>query len=277
MSLAAWFASPLASPPRVSPNVATSVSIRRYLNACMALSCLFLLPSCLVVAAGGVAATGGYVAGQERGVNDTASDTRIRAEINNAWFKYSSDMAQQLNLSIYEGRVLITGMVSNPDWKDEAVRLVWKVDGVKEVNSEIQVADKSTFMDTARDKLITYRLRSAIIADSKVRSVNYTIDTVNGIVYLSGSARTQGELDLVTDYARNIPNVQRVVNYVRVRPGETSSPPVADTSAPPPSQDAPVDAPAPSSTPSPPPQAAGSPTTPSNGGGGAKIEVQPLQ
>jgi osmotically-inducible protein OsmY len=237
----------------------------------MALSCLLALPSCFAVVLGGAAATGGYVAGQERGVNDTASDARIRTEINNAWFKYDSDMAQQLNLSIYEGDVLITGAVSNPEWKDAAVRLVWKVDGVKQVHSEIELADKSSFSDTARDKLITYRLRTAIIGDSKVRSINYTIDTVNGIVYLSGSARTQGELDLVTDYARNIPNVKRVVNYVHVRPGEPSAPPVADTSAPAPAataQPAPVDAPA--------PQAAGSPP-PSNSSSSSKIEVQPLQ
>ncbi len=268
MPLAAWF----ASPPMPS-GLASSALVRRYLSACIALSCLGLLSSCAAVVIGGAAATGGYVAGQERGVNDTASDTRIRAEINNAWFKYDSDMAQQLSLSVYEGRVLITGVVSNPDWKDQAVRLVWQVDGVKEVNSEVELADKSGIMDTARDKLITYRLRSAIIADSKVRSVNYTIDTVNGVIFLSGSARTQGELDLVTDYARNIPNVKRVVNYARVRPGEPS-PPVANTGAPATATtqpDSPIDAPSAA------PQAAGSPTPPSNSSGTGKIEVQPLQ
>jgi osmotically-inducible protein OsmY len=256
----------------VSPGLASSGSGRRYLSACIGLASLALLPSCIpVIVAGG--ATGGYVAGQERGVNDTASDTRIRAQINDLWFKYDTDMVQQLSLSVYEGRVLITGAVSNPDWKVEAVRLVWQVDGVKEVNSEIELADKSSIMDGARDKLITTRLRSAILFDSKVRSVNYTIDTVNGVVYLTGSGRTQGELDLVTDYARNIPNVKRVVSYVRIRPGEPSTP-VADTNATPAAaQPAPVSTPAPSAA----PQAVGSPAPLTNGSGPAKIEVQPLQ
>ena len=31
------------------------------------------------------------------------------------------------------GEVLIAGQVSNPDWKVEAVRLAWQVDGVKKV------------------------------------------------------------------------------------------------------------------------------------------------
>src|SRR5689334_22409772 len=114
----------------------------------------------------------------------------------------------------------------------DAVRLAWQAEGVKQVNSEIQVADKSTLADEARDTWITTRLRAAILTDGKVRSLNYSIETVNGVVYLMGSARTQGELDLVTNYARNIPNVKRVVSYVTVRPGEPSRPAMPATAAP---------------------------------------------
>lgn len=252
--------------------LASASSIRRYLKASVALLGLAALPSCIPLIAGGAA--GGYVAGQERGVGDQATDVRIRAQINDLWFKYDTDMIQQLSLSVYEGRVLITGTVSNPDWKVEAVRLAWQVNGVKEVNSEIQFADKSSVIDSARDELITTRLRTAILFDSQVRSVNYTIDTVNGVVYLTGSARTQGELDLVTNYARNIPNVKRVVSYVRIRPGEPHAPVDATAGAAPgPSSPPPPAAPAPYATPAP----AGAPAPLSSGSGPAKIEVEPLQ
>lgn len=195
------------------------------------------LDGCIPVLAGG-AATGGYVAGQERGVGTIASDTGIKASINNKWYHYNSDMASQLELSVYDGRVLITGTVANPDWKAEAVRLAWEADGVKEVSSEVQVADKSRITDAARDEWITTKLRSAILFDSDVRSVNYTIDVINGVIYLSGSARSQAELDKVVGYARNIANVKRVVNYVRIRPGDTSS--TASSAPPRPAPPAPV-------------------------------------
>jgi hypothetical protein len=52
-----------------------------------------------------------------------------------------------------------------------------------------------------------------------VRSVNYDIDTVDGSVYLIGSATTQTELDHATGLARTVPGVKRVVSYVEVRPG----------------------------------------------------------
>ena len=59
--------------------------------------------------------------------------------------------------------------------------------------------------------------------DSQVKSINYTIKTANGIVYIVGSARSQAELERVTGYARNIPNVRKVVTYVRIRSGEPSA------------------------------------------------------
>jgi osmotically-inducible protein OsmY len=178
-------------------------------------------------------------------------------------------MQRQLSLSVYDGRVLITGTVSNPEWKTEAVRLAWAVKDVKEVNSEIELAANAGIGDTARDEMITTRLRSAILFDSQIRSVNYTIDTVNGSVYLSGSARSQGELDKVTNYARNIPNVKRVVSYVRIRPGEPSPP---SDAAP-----APVPAAAPTAPNAPPAAPESSPTTPTNPNAPSAIEVQPLQ
>jgi osmotically-inducible protein OsmY len=247
------------------PSSSSRSVIPRPLVAGAALLGLALLPSCIPILAGG-AAGGGYVAGQERGLVGAAKDTEIRALINDRWLKYDTEMTQQLSLSVYDGRVLVTGAVSKADWKVEAVRLAWQVEGVKKVDSEITLADKSSILDAARDELITTRLRSAILFDSHVRSVNYTIDVVNGIVYLTGSARTQGELDLVTGYARNIPNVKRVVSYVQIRPGEPGNS-ASDTQST--GQAAPAGAPPPPPQPNPAPVS--TPTGP------AKIEVQPLQ
>ena len=245
------------------------------LAAAAALLGLLALPACVPVVVAGAAGSGAYVAGQERGVGTQISDAGIRAQINDLWLKYNSDMYGQLSLSVTDGRVLITGAVSNPEWKAEAVRLAWQVNGVKEVDSEIQLADKSSLADAARDELITTRLRSAILFDSQVRSTNYNIDVVNGIVYLSGSARTQGELDRVTDYARNIPNVKRVVSYVKVRPGA----PAAADAAPAPAQPAPASAPPPvvQAAPAPAAPATSAPTPLQGGSPNAPIEVKPLQ
>jgi osmotically-inducible protein OsmY len=234
----------------------------------------WLLQGCVPLVVGGAAAGAGYAAGQERGPVTQVSDTAIRAQIADKWGNFNPEMASELSSNVYDGKVLITGTVKDPEWRVDAVRLAWQVDGVKEVNSEVEVRDKTTLSDDARDTWITTRLRSAMTFDPNVRSLNYTIETVNGTVYLIGSARTQGELERVTNHARNIPNVRKVVTYVDVRPGEPRTLPAA---APPP-EPAPVvpgsgvgQAPAPAADP------AAAPTwSPPPGGRPAPIEARPL-
>jgi osmotically-inducible protein OsmY len=224
-----------------------------------------LLPGCVPVVIGGAAAGAGYAAGQERGPVTQVRDTAIRAQITSKWDQFHPELGSDLSCAVYEGKVLITGTVKDPEWRVDAVRLAWQVEGVKEVHSEVEARDKTTLMDDARDTWITTRLRSALTFDPNIRSLNYTIETVNGIVYLIGSARAQSELDRVTNHARNIPNVRKVVTYVDIRPGEprTASPAAAPAGSAP--------AAAPPTEPPPPP----APITPPSGRP-APIEARPL-
>jgi osmotically-inducible protein OsmY len=99
---------------------------------------------------------------------------------------------------------------------------------VRAVYNEIEVAPVEGVFNGANDAWITAQLRSQLVIDGDVRSVNYTIDTTNGSVYLIGSARSQSELDRATQIARYVPGVKRVVSYVEIRGGS----PVAAMPAP---------------------------------------------
>ena len=116
-----------------------------------------------------------------------------------------------------DGKVVLTGLVPEQQNRLDAARIAWQPDGVKEVINEIEVKDKSTLSDASRDTWITTKLRSKILFDKKISSVNYTIDTVNQKVYLIGIAQSQAELDRVVAYARDIDYVRGVIPYVRVK------------------------------------------------------------
>jgi hypothetical protein len=60
-----------------------------------------------------------------------------------------------------------------------------------------------------------------------VQSINYTVETVGGTVYLMGIGQNQHELDRAINHARTTKYVKNVVSYVRLR-GEPAAG-VADT------------------------------------------------
>jgi osmotically-inducible protein OsmY len=175
-----------------------------------------LLQGCLEAAVG-AGATVGVAAMQERGVKGAASDTAIRAEINHYWFQKSTSLFINLNLQVHEGRVLVSGAVTNPDTRADAIRLAWQANGVREVINEVVVTNEGGLVAYARDTAITTELNARILFAREIQSVNYSIEAVNGTVYLLGVAQNPRELERVVDTARNIRNVRRVVPHVLMK------------------------------------------------------------
>ena len=176
-----------------------------------------IIPACtpVEVAVGAGTATG-VAASQERGIVTSAKDSAISVQIQELWFRTNYEMFGKLSTSVSEGRALLTGKVQDPEMRVEAVKLAWQVDGIAEVINEIEVVNTGSLADSARDFWITTQLRGRLPFDKDIRSINYSIDTVNGTVFLMGIARNQAELDRVTNHARNLAYVRRVVSYVRV-------------------------------------------------------------
>jgi osmotically-inducible protein OsmY len=185
----------------------------------LAAGCCSMLGGCVVAVVGAGAAAGGYTMGQERGPGGVISDSTIQGEINTRWAHDNSAILSYVDLNIFQGRVLLTGDAPNPDIKHQAVQIARGVKGVQEVLDDIQVGERSTMGSNVNDNWILTQLRSALTFDGNISSLNYSLQCVDGVVYILGVAKTQDELDRVVNHARNIPNVVKVVSYIRIRPG----------------------------------------------------------
>ena len=215
---------------------------RPIISVALTLSLPIALGGCPLAIVGGLGAAGGagYAANDERGVHGSSDDFAIKSNIQKAWAQ-ANPLLETLNINVYEGRVLLTGAAPTPESKAQAAEIAGRVPGVRAVYDEIEMTTPETAWADAQDTWINSRLRTELAFNRDIRSVNYTIETVNGSVYLIGSARSQAELDTATNIARNITDVKRVVSYVEVRPGmpvaqqqPLSSPPASAQGAAPP-------------------------------------------
>lgn len=191
---------------------------RTSLIAAAALACAAgLVTGCIegVVLGAGAAATTASL--EERGFSGAVNDTVIHARINSLWLDHSEEMLRKVDLTISEGRVLLTGIVPDRQMRLDAVRLAWQAEGVKEVINEIQVDDSAGFGTYARDAWITTQLVGKLALDKHVQSINYSVETVDQVVYLMGIAQNEAELERVQNHARNLSYVRRVVSYVRLK------------------------------------------------------------
>jgi osmotically-inducible protein OsmY len=171
----------------------------------------------------GAGAKTGIAIAEERSLGDQVNDAAIAVSINERLFSYNEKLFADVSVDVTEGRVLLAGVVDRPEDRVDAVRLAWQVSGVKQVMNEIQVTH-GDFEAYTNDVWISTQLRNDLLWDKDISSINYTVETVHGVVYITGIAKSQAELDRVIAHARTIAKVREVVSYVRViEPATTAS------------------------------------------------------
>ena len=153
----------------------------------------------------------------EKGITASVSDGVVFTKIQDNFLKTDATLSQFVDVNVNDGAVLLTGKVKTPEEKVLATKLTWEVRGVREVVNEIQVTDKSSIKDVAKDLAASAQLRGKLIADNSLSSLNFSIDVVNGTVYLSGVAADAEEMNRVVSHARELRFAQQVVNYITLR------------------------------------------------------------
>jgi osmotically-inducible protein OsmY len=164
----------------------------------------------------GSAASLGVAAMEERPLKVHAKDTAIATKIRYNLVEAGEKFITSVGVEVYEGKVLITGVVRNEEMRAQALKLIWKTVGVKDVYNELQIGD-SGIRNIAKDVWVTAQLQSKITFDKDILAINYSIETVNGTVYLIGIAKNQLEVDRVIAHARSLGYVNRVISHVRIK------------------------------------------------------------
>ncbi len=172
-----------------------------------------LLSGCVWIAATGVTA-GVSAARQERSIGNAIDDTRIKAELDAKLADQSAGLFLRVSTTTIEGRVLLAGRVQTPEDRLTATRIAWSIEGVRKVDNDLEVTDRSGWLDAPSDFIIRTELATALLTDGSIKDVNYTTDVVHGVVYLMGVGQDQAEVDRVVAHARNLSGVKRVENYV---------------------------------------------------------------
>jgi osmotically-inducible protein OsmY len=185
----------------------------RFLVRLAPLALIPLLSGCVWIAATGAVA-GISAARQERTIGNALDDTVIKATLDGRLAQQSPGLYIRVSTTVVEARVLLAGRVDTPESRLDATRVAWSVEGVRQVDNDIEVSDLSGWLDGPADLIMRTQLATILLADKSIKDVNYTTDVVHGVVYLMGVAQNKDELDRVVTHAQKLNGAKRVENYV---------------------------------------------------------------
>ena len=176
----------------------------------------FLLFNCAQVATG-TAVKLVTVNQEERSIGEFVDDVIIKSVIKNSYFDQNEKLFFNIDVEVSQGRVLLTGTVENINLKIEATRIAWGADGVQTVINEIQISNSDNILNYADDLVISTKVKGKLILDENINSLNYSVETVNKLVYIIGIARTEDERDLVVEVTRDVYGVEEVIDYILIK------------------------------------------------------------
>lgn len=186
----------------------------------MATSTLIILNGCMPVLFTG-AASSVFTLAKDRSAADALVDIKISNLIKASFIKKNfRELYAKIKIEVFMKRVLLTGTVDKEEDVVTAIESAWQKDVVEVVN-ELKVDKNSNTFDLVqytRDTLITSQIKSKTFLNHDIKFGNFTVVTVNDIVYLFGIARSKEELEKVAEIASNIHGVEKVISHVRIVP-----------------------------------------------------------
>ena len=157
------------------------------------------------------------VAEGDRSFGTVVDDATIKVNIAANFLNAGNNLFVNINTSVLEGRVLLTGLVNNQEIRIDAVRLVWEVEGVKEIINEIEIGDRSTLTDYASDLWINTQARGVAAKTVGIKSITFNFETIKGKIYIAGISSRPDLLDEMVTALKNIKGVNEIVNYVVIK------------------------------------------------------------
>ena len=178
-----------------------------------------LLSGCVAVIATGAVATGSSVH-DRRGFGTVVDDKRIQM---GAYDTINKDkelvLRNRVRIAVYNGDMLLMGEVRTPELKQRAETAVTGFEGVQRIVNEIEVMEPEGFWTRRGDNKITARVKLALADATSVPGFDVTrvkVSTAHRVVYLMGIIN-HDEGEMVTEIARNVPGVERVVKVFEYR------------------------------------------------------------
>jgi len=188
--------------------------MKHYLGLLVILVLLMTTGCTAAVLAG--AAGGGYAVGtDERNTGRMVDDSTITSRINTAMVKDSVVKARQIDVDTVNGNVTLTGVVETPQESRRAVEIADSVAGVKSVRNNLQIGKKN-WGDTLNDKWVGSKIKSRLIAEPEIRSLNIDVDVEKGVVTLTGIVGDSHQKKRAIEIARTTEGAVKVVDNLTV-------------------------------------------------------------
>lgn len=155
-----------------------------------------------------------------RPVGQQLDDNTITMRVESKLTADSNVNPTNVDVDTLDGVVTLRGEVENETARTTAERLARETDGVVAVRNQIRVQGEPGEDDqTLSDAAITTKIKAKLAADPDINPFNVDVDTLDGVVTLSGIVGKADNVERIEEIARGTEGVVAVRNELQVEDG----------------------------------------------------------
>lgn len=153
------------------------------------------------------------------------SDAWVLTKVKTALMFHRNVSGIGTDVDVKDGVVTLRGEAESREAKDLATEYARDIEGVKDVRNEMTVSGDGHKKDRAKgggieqaidDASVTAMVKMSLAAHRSTSALGTDVDTKNGVVTVTGTAKNEAEKDLVTKVVEDVDGVQGVKNKMTV-------------------------------------------------------------
>ncbi len=172
---------------------------------------------------------------EDRTTENQVIDTKIMTGILSRLSEKDKGLLLDVNIDVWEQRVLVTGTLDDPHMKNDVLALVNADNRITTTYDEIQLvtkAEKESRRQQAQDQKdqnkegigqtiddfwISTKIEAQLLATKGITSVNYRWRSVRNRIYIIGRTPDRTELGKVMDVINGTKGVESVKHFIQIK------------------------------------------------------------
>lgn len=151
-------------------------------------------------------------------VGTEIDDSVITTAVKSALLADPDVKSFDLKVETRKGEVQLSGFVDNQSQIDRATTIAQNVSGTKSVQNRVSLKGSATSVGIkVDDSIVTTRVKTALLGDADVKSLDIGVVTRNGEVQLSGFVDSQVQIDRANRLVEGVDGVSKVINELSIK------------------------------------------------------------
>jgi hyperosmotically inducible protein len=154
----------------------------------------------------------------QEAAGEAIDDSVITSKIAAALVADPQTKERQIEVETYRGVVQLSGYVDTSASKSRAAEIALKEKGVTRVDNNLEVRSTTTTVGTTiDDSVLTTKVKAALVANPDTKAHQINVETLRGVVQLSGFVDSEKERGEAADVARSVTGVKDVHNELAIK------------------------------------------------------------